>query len=417
MKKIVGILSAAAVLAASVFAADVSASVGLKSTLFESDTAGKVVVLGPLTNNQDAGHLTLFSLQYSSDVAGGGVKYWGNGNALKQTGVKDDKILVSKFNGLEFGKFNVWFKPMEGLKLSFLENELGLFGDKYNGWEAKAVAKVGEGYGVEYSISGLTFNLNFVPEFAGKANRDACAGINEFGLKAAYAADFGNVAVIADFNNGPDKDGESVNFNSFKVGAGYSGKIADVVDLVGTVGFQYNQDGNKDSDGNYTDHFTGETYAFQKRLNKLLATVSAGGNIDAFGWAVCVPATVEFVTFPKEGYYSYSLPAEFKLGLQVSASYKISNIGLKAYFESGDLFVHDIDLVESWAETIIASVGGDTLNVKEVKNNYFAGNFGVEVTGNVGAASWKVEPELNINTQKDNEKTTFKISFETGINF
>ena len=386
MKKIVGILSAAAVLAASVFAADVSASVGLKSTLFESDTDGKVVVLDSLTNKQDAGHLTLFSLQYSSDVAGGGVKYWGNGDAVK------------------FGKFNVWFKPMEGLKLSFLENELGLFGDKYNGWEAKKVAEVNAGYGVEYSISGLTFNLNFVPKFAGKDDRDACAGINEFGLKAAYAADFGSVAVIADFNNGPDKDGESVNFNSFKVGAGYSGKIADVVDLVGTVGFQYNQDG--------TNHF--KNYAFQNRLNLLKATVSAGGNIDAFGWAVCVPATVEFVTFPAD---KVNIPAEFKLGLQVSASYKIGNIGLKAKFESDDLFVHDIDLVESFAETLIASVGSDTLNVKEVKNNYFAGKFGVEVTGNVGAASWKVEPELNIKTQKDNEKTTFKISFETGINF
>ena len=400
MKKIVGILSAAAVLAASVFAADVSASVGLKSTLFESDTDGKVVVLDSLTNKQDAGHLTLFSLQYSSDVAGGGVKYWGNGDAVK------------------FGKFNVWFKPMEGLKLSFLENELGLFGDKYNGWEAKKVAEVNAGYGVEYSISGLTFNLNFVPKFAGKDDRDACAGINEFGLKAAYAADFGSVAVIADFNNGPDKDGESVNFNSFKVGAGYSGKIADVVDLVGTVGFQYNQDG--------TNHF--KNYAFQNRLNLLKATVSAGGNIDAFGWAVCVPATVEFVTFPAD---KVNIPAEFKLGLQVSASYKIGNIGLKAKFESDDLFVHDIDLVESWAETLIASVGSDTLNVKEVKNNYFAGKFVVEVTGNVGAASWKVEPELNIKTQKDNEnnrksnghrledneKTTFKISFETGINF
>ena len=405
MKKIVGILSAAAVLAASVFAADVSASAGLSSTLFESDTDGKVVVLGSLANKQTAAHATLFSLQYSSDVAGGGVKYWG------------------KDNRLEFGAFNVWFKPMEGLKLSFMENELGLFGDKYKGWEAHAVAKVGKGYGVEYSISGLTFNLNFVPEFAGKANRDACAGINEFGLKAAYAADFGNVAVIADFNNGPDKKGESVNFNSFKVGAGYSGKIADVVDLVGTVGFQYNQDGNKDPDDNYTDHFTGEICAFQKRLNKLLATVSAGGNIDAFGWAVCVPATVEFVTFPFENeYFSVSLPAEFKLGLEVSASYKISNIGLKAYFESADLFAHDIDKVETEKETMIANFttymeGSRTIKVKEVKNNYFAGNFGVEVTGNVGAASWKVTPDLSINTKKGAEKTTFKISFETGISF
>ena len=405
MKKIVGILSAAAVLAASVFAADVSASAGLSSTLFESDTDGKVVVLGSLDNKQTADYATLFSLQYSSDVAGGGVKYWG----------KDDNV--------KFGKFNVWFKPMEGLKLSFMENELGLFGDKYNGYEAHAVAKVNNGYGVEYSISGLTFNLNFVPEFAGKANRDACAGINEFGLKAAYAADFGSVAVIADFNNGPDKKGKSVNFNSFKVGAGYSGKIADVVDLVGTVGFQYNQKGTN----HITDGFKipGSTLknkmVYQDRLNLLKATVSAGGNIDAFGWAVCVPATVEFVTFPiKEEVFSYSLPAEFKLGLQVSASYKIGNIGLKAYFESADLFVHDIDNDKSLEETAKANENlniGDTIKVKEVKNNYFAGNFGVEVTGNVGAASWKVKPDLSINTKKDAEKTTFKISFETGINF
>ena len=405
MKKIVGILSAAAVLAASVFAADVSASAGLSSTLFESDTDGKVVVLGSLNNKQTADYATLFSLQYSSDVAGGGVKYWG----------KDDNV--------KFGKFNVWFKPMEGLKLSFLENSLGLFGDKYNNYEAHAVAGVGEGYGVEYSISGLTFNLNFVPEFAGKADRDACAGINEFGLKAAYAADFGSVAVIADFNNGLDKKGESVNFNSFKVGAGYSGKIADVVDLVGTVGFQYNQKGTN----HITDGFKipGSTLkqkvVYQDRLNLLKATVSAGGNIDAFGWAVCVPATVEFVTFPiKEEVFSYSLPAEFKLGLQVSASYKIGNIGLKAKFESADLFVHDIDNDKSLEESAKANENlniGDTIKVKEVKNNYFAGKFCVEVTGNVGAASWKVEPELNINTQKDNEKTTFKISFETGINF
>ena len=384
MKKIVGILSAAAVLAASVFAADVSAAVGVSSTLFKSDTKGNVEVLDSLNNNRNAGHVTLFSLQYSSDVAGGGVKYWGgevkNGDAVLSNDV------------VKFGGFNVWFKPMDGLKLSFRENELGLFGDKYNGWEAHAVAKVGAGYGVEYAINGLTFNLNFVPRFAEKAGRDEDFYINEFGLKAAYSADFGNVALIADFNNGLDKDGKKVNFNSFKVGAGYSGKIADVVNLTGTVGFQYNQDGG--------NHFT--DFAFQKRLNKLLATVSAGGNIDAFGWAVCVPATVEFVTFPKD---NYSIPADFKLGLQVSGSYRISNIGLKAYFNTSDLFVHD-------SET---SKEGDT--VKEVKNNYFKGNFGVEVTGNVGAASWKVTPDLEINTQKDKELTTFKISFETGINF
>ena len=389
MKKIVGILSAAAVLAASVFAADVSASAGLSSTLFESDTAGKVVVLDSLNNNKTADYATLFSLQCSSDVAGGGVKYWGNGDSVK------------------CGAFNVWFKPMEGLKLSFMENGLGLFADKYNGYEAHSVADVGKGYGVEYSINGLTFNLNFVPKFVEKANKDASAKIGEFGLKAAYAADFGKVALIADFNNGKDKDGKDVNFNSFKVGAGYNGKIADVVDLVGTVGFQYNQA--------VENHFT--DFAFQKRLNKLLATVSAGGNIDALGWAVCVPATVEFVTFPKE---NYSLPAEFKLGLEVSASYKISNIGLKAYFKSTDLFVHDIDKEKSGKETWEANKdakAGDTINVKEVKNNYFAGNFGVEVSGNVGAASWKVTPDLGFTTKKDAEKTTFKISFETGINF
>ena len=90
---------------------------------------------------------------------------------------------------------------------------------------------------------------------------------------------------------------------------------------------------------------------------------------------------------------------------------------MKAYFKSADLFAHDIDLEESKKETAKANENAKTINVKEVKNNYFEGNFGVEVSGNVGAASWKVTPDLGFTTKKGSEKTTFKISFETGINF
>ena len=387
MKKIVGILSAAAVLAASVFAADVSAAVGVSSTLFKSDTDGYVDVLGTLNNNKTADYATLFSLQFSSDVAGGGVKYWGDNT--------DSKV--------KFGSYNVWFKPMDGLKLSFRENGLGLFADKFNGYEAWGVAGVSAGYGVEYAINGLTFNLNIKDGFAGKKDRNADTYINEFGVKAAYAADFGNVALVAAINNGKDKEDKDKRFNSFQIGAGYSGKIADVVDLVGTVGFKYNDN----------------------KSNKILATVSAGGNIDAFGWAVCVPARVAFETYPKETKYGDETsktinPAEVNIGLQASASYKINSIGLKAYFKSNDLLANTVNAEKSEEKTAEANKnwkpGDDIKNVK-VRDYYFAGNFGVEVTGNVGAASWKVTPDLAITTQKDAKKTTFSISFETGFAF
>ena len=100
MKKIVGILSAAAVLAASVFAADLTGAVRLEGELFNYNGTTEEVKALVIKPNQQMywGPLTL---SVSSDRAGGTMKMCDEGS---------DKLSV--------GKWAIWFKPMDMLKVN-----------------------------------------------------------------------------------------------------------------------------------------------------------------------------------------------------------------------------------------------------------------------------------------------------------
>ncbi len=304
---------AAVAMAASMFAADVAAGVGLSSTLFSAQD-GKVTVLEGLGNTKNADYATLFSLQASVDKAGGGVKYWGG--------------KVSDADVVKFGAVNVWFKPVDALKLSFMENGLGLFGDKYNGYEANSViSNPGSGYGVQYAMDALTFDVVLEPTFV-KDNK-----VGAFGTKVSYNADFGSIAAIF---------GAANNFDTIKVAAGYSNNF-DGVGVVANVGFE------------------------KAAKNTIKATVSAGGNVDALGWAIVVP-------------FAYTDKAS--VGTSVSVSYALDACTAKAYFSCGNFMADTFDA-----------------------------NIGVDFTGNVGGASWKVAPAYGIKDKK------FSVGFETGIGF
>jgi|GEM_PF-2630022 len=241
MKKIIGILAAAATLTASVFAADVSATVGVKSSLFKYDSAETITLLGKLDNVED-----LFKLEFSSDKAGAGIKYIG-----------------AATGEVKFKEFKVWFKPIDNLKLSFRENGLGLFdpatGEKYlDGFAG--------GYGVEYVADALTFNVTLQDDFVIKA-KSIDAKINDLGAKVGYKADFGEIAVLA---------GAKASFKKFSAGVGYKGKFGDIEAVADVQGVFDN---------------TGA-----KMVTTLNALVSAKGSADALSWAVAVP--VQFVVDP-----------------------------------------------------------------------------------------------------------------------
>ena len=346
MKKIVGIIAAAAILATSVFAADVSATAKVSSDLFKSvgqdqlkddgvtvDTPeGATTVFGSLNNAQKADYATLFSLQVSTDNAGGGVKYWGDNAASKVT----------------FGAFNVWFKPTDNIKLSFKENGGGLFGDKYHGYYANNVAGYDAGYGINFGLDALSIDVCFGENFVTKASKDADAVIGQIGAKVGYNADFGSIAVIFKATNqaaDPAKNIEGGNFKVIEIGAGYQGSF-DVVGVVFNAGAKIT-DGKADIGIN----------------------PSAGGNIDAISWAIDVP-----VKIPNGG--------DAEVGLNAKAGYALDNVKFTLRFEDGNLLAKD-----------------------------FAATIGLAIEGNVGIASWKVDPNYNTG------KKIFTVGFEAGVGF
>ena len=331
MKKIVSILAVAA-MAASMFAVDVSVTSKLSSTLFKYDGKAETVsALGGLANAQTADYATISSMSVSTDNAGASIKFWG-GSVVSDAKKIDSELKLKMADVLKFGAISVWFKPTDMVKLSFLGNDDGLFGDKYNGYEANKLAAIPAGYGVEIATNGLTVKINAVDNWMSKA-KDADVVIGDTGIKVAYGADFGSVAAIVDFKN---------TFKDVTFGAGYSGNIADVGVVL--------------------------TAAYDVKAKKALIVPSLGGSVEGIGYALCAPVTI--------------VKDANKFGLYASASYTVNSIGLKAYFED-------------------ANLAADT----------FACKIGLDVTGNVGIASWKVAPSYTTDTK------VFAIGFETGVSF
>jgi len=100
MKKIVGILAAAALLATSVFAVDFSGGVRLEGDLFKYDGKAEGVSALMLKNNNQFYHAPL-ALSVTSDRAGATIKFTD----------KDS-------NAFTTDKWNIWFKPMDMLKVN-----------------------------------------------------------------------------------------------------------------------------------------------------------------------------------------------------------------------------------------------------------------------------------------------------------
>ncbi len=267
MKKIIGILAAAATLTASVFAADVSATVGVKSSLFKYDSAKTITLLGQLDNVED-----LFKLEFSSDKAGAGIKYIG-----------------SATGAVKFKEFKVWFKPMDNLKLSFRENGLGLFGPTTG---EKYLDGFAGGYGVEYMADALTINVTLQDNFLVKVD-GIDAVIQDLGAKVGYKADFGEIAVLA---------GAKTNFKKFSAGAGYKGKFGDIEFIADAQGVFDN---------------TGAKMGIT-----LNADVSAKGSADALSWAVAVP--VQFVVDPSSVAVGAAAEAKYTIDTVSLKAYFVS---------------------------------------------------------------------------------------------
>jgi len=219
MKKIVGILAAAAI-AASVFAADVSAGVRLEGSLFNY-AGGNVSALTLKHNNQYYHAPIAFSI--SGEKAGGTLKLT---DLDANNGDKTAPVVSSAWQ--------IWIKPIDVLKLT-----VGCYKNVLNqetiGWYRSA-SSIGNDDGTLGSwvvgltpVDGLSIDLLFAKKFgeAWFANN----AVGELGLIFKYSADFGTIGVLFDAND---------NFKSLKFGASFAGSADSFSYFINALGFYGN---------------------------------------------------------------------------------------------------------------------------------------------------------------------------------
>ena len=266
MKKIVGILSAAAVLAASVFAADLTGAVRLEGELFNYNGTTEEVKALMIKPNQQMywGPLTL---SVSSDRAGGTMKMCDEGS---------DKLSV--------GKWAIWFKPMDMLKVNLgtIDKSMNTESIDYGG---RVLNYDSFGASLDVNVDAFSATLSVVPgkatywfdngmatlkddvikaykkvvnydelsDEAKKAIDDAFAKVSASDIKdmaevlgieqnanfktlnlyAQYAADFGTISAMLDF---------SENFKKTSIAAGYKNTFGDIT-MFADVAFKTVKDG------------------------------------------------------------------------------------------------------------------------------------------------------------------------------
>ncbi len=191
MKKIVGILAAAAVLATSVFAADVSAATRIDGTIFKYDAAKTVSVLkeGNASHVYSNPNIT-FSI--SDDKAGAKI--------LITSDTDSDKTNVT------LGNQTIWFKPLDAVKITLGNCDVALNKESID-WTESA-ASIGDGpdragYLVSIAAEGFSFDFGMQAWntfWMVKTDAADDPAIGEFFAKAAYSADFGTIGAIVEFN-------------------------------------------------------------------------------------------------------------------------------------------------------------------------------------------------------------------------
>jgi hypothetical protein len=210
MKKIVGILLAGAMVF-SAFAADLTGAVRLEGDLFKYDGNTKKVEALMIKPHQESywGPLTL---SISSDRAGGTLKMWDGGA---------DKLSV--------GKWAIWFKPMDMLKVNLgtiakdLNKESIEYGGCLLGYDTF-------GASLDINVDAFSATIAVLPGSGSywmtkEDGKDLVAsGLN---LYAQYAADFGTIKAMFDFSN---------TFKDIKVAAGYNKSFGDI-SIWGDVAF------------------------------------------------------------------------------------------------------------------------------------------------------------------------------------
>jgi len=375
MKKIVGILTAAAV-ATSVFAADVSASTKIGGKLFEYN-AKKTLSL--LTENNDSHDYANPNITFSvsDDKAGATVKLTTDGKGKSEVKMTTQTI---------------WFKPVDALKITAGTFDIALNKEQID-WTESVTGLGGNGFLATVDVNGFTLDIGFEANekfWLTKADGADDPTIEKFFIKGAYSADFGNIGAYVKFNGSSfDKDLNSTDPDTFgkalekllaapykaickpkdgaiscvEFGAGYKNTFDPITMFVNVVGFM-------------DDSF-----------EWIRPEVYASGNMDAFGFQVFAAPAIVVDSDVKDFLELVDIsPIFFEVLAKVT--YKIEDVTVYAYFKDANLLAKD-----------------------------FASTIKLGAQGNVGAMGWNIWAQIDTAKGDDADKVEFSVPFELTMNF
>ena len=238
MKKIVGIFAAAAMVA-SVFAVDFTAGMQIKGSLFNYDGASKdVSALSLWSANGPDDKPFIFSA--SDDRAGATIKIYDakatkvNAEELAKMGEEDfdETKAFSTFSYMEANKWNIWFKPLDMLKIDLGTVDTKLNCETITYWKGKVLGGAGWAYKATVELDGINFGVAL-----GTSDSDSAAwftkpdagdsALGETDIFFNYSADFGTISAVFDAQNA---------FKDLTIGAGYKNTF-DPITIFADVAF------------------------------------------------------------------------------------------------------------------------------------------------------------------------------------
>ena len=404
MKKIVGLLAAAAVLATSVFAADVSAKVRVGGNIFEAApaanekgddaTALKLLNADTISHTYDAPFATLTT---STDNAGGTVKF------------------VGDENGLKAGDVQVWFKPIDVLKIQagsqdFAMNKETIDWTQHHGQQAYDTY----GYSLGFAQDAISANIAFgtgdngwffedpIAKY-GTKEEPATAYVKDLYANFAYGADFGTISAFFRYRGKslegidtvkaqaaaatPDFSKVKVKYNPTEInfGAAYKNTIDALTFFVNVVATSKSAATDKEFDIAKLAALGATVEGFETDKDGKARSVFGLG-VDAFvqysADALTVKGFVKYDTADfghltlKDGEMKEDIMADNNTIIELLArvDYKLDNgIGIFAYFKNGNLLLK---------KKAANSTDKDPSSV-------FESTIKLGASGNVGIASWE----------------------------
>jgi len=396
MKKIVGLLAAAAVLATSVFAADVSAKVRVGGNIFEAApaanekgddaTALKLLNADTISHTYDAPFATLTT---STDNAGGTVKF------------------VGDENGLKAGDVQVWFKPIDVLKIQagsqdFAMNKETIDWTQHHGEQAYDTY----GYSLGFAQDAISANIAFgtgrggwffedpIAKY-GTKEEPATAYVKDLYANFAYGADFGTISAFFRYRGKSFTEDSTATTPPTKVtftptqinfGAAYKNTIDALTFFVNVVATSKSALTDKEKDLIGLAALAGADVtgveAYYDKDGKARSVFGLG--VDAFvqysADALTVKGFVKYDTADfghlakKDGKEDIMADNNTILELLARVDYKLDNgIGIFAYFKNGNLLLK---------KKAANSTDKDPSSV-------FESTIKLGASGNVGIASWE----------------------------